>query len=60
LQSSRIDDQRTELPVQSALTVPDQDLFNLVQKMQSSRMNEQRSSMPKKRSSSKKDKKDKK
>ena len=48
IQGSRIDDQRTSLPdVITAPTVPDEDFFSLLQRIQSDCLDEQRSKMPK-------------
>ena len=66
-QGSRIEDQRSEMPARTAPTVPDEDFFCLIQRVQSDRLDEQRSHLPpcenliKPRSGSKKkkDKKDK-
>lgn len=48
LQSSRIDDQRCSPPEagQHALTVPDEDFFSLIQRVQAKRMDEQRVQLP--------------
>ncbi|KAH3793180.1 hypothetical protein DPMN_146685 [Dreissena polymorpha] len=44
---SRIDDQRSALPHnRPAPTVPDEDFFGLIQKVQSSCLEEQRTSLP--------------
>lgn len=47
LKGSRIEDQRSEMPIgRSAPTVPDEDFINLILRFQSSRLDEQRSAMP--------------
>lgn len=48
LQSSRIDDQRCSPPEasQHAPTVPDEDFFSLIQRVQAKRMDEQRVQLP--------------
>lgn len=48
LQSSRIDDQRCSPPEegQHAITVPDEDFFSLIQRVQAKRMDEQRVQLP--------------
>ena len=50
LQSSRIEDQRStinpDVLTSSAPTVPDEDFFSLIQRVQSNRLDEQRSAMP--------------
>jgi len=43
-QASRMDDQRSSMP--PAPTLPDDDFFNLVQRLQSDRLEAQRSAMP--------------
>ena len=47
IKGSRIDDQRSALPHnRQAPTVPDEDFFSLIQKVQSSRLEEQRTILP--------------
>ncbi|XP_076436176.1 G-protein-signaling modulator 2-like [Babylonia areolata] len=46
-QASRLEDQRSELPLELPHpTVPDEDFFSLIMKVQSSRLDEQRSHLP--------------
>lgn len=47
-QGTRMEDQRSSIPVsRPAPTVPDEDFFSLIQKVQSSRLDEQRTQAPK-------------
>jgi len=46
MQGSRLEDQRSSMRRPVASTVPDNDFFNLVQRLQSNRMEGQRSTMP--------------
>ena len=45
-QASRMDDQRSSMRQVTAPTLPDDDFFNLVQRLQSNRLEAQRSAMP--------------
>jgi len=51
-QASRMDDQRSSVRQVTASTLPDDDFFNLIQRLQSNRLETQRSSMTAANSSS--------